>query len=134
MRRHQENLFLLTTCALLAACTATIDPSNPSGGDDGTGPGSSSSTNPGGDDENDTTTPTYASEHPRILLNTRKADLQASLAANTPAAVRFKTVVDSWLGGNDLGLSAWHAALMGQLTGQPQYCAKAIAVVDAMVT
>ena len=123
------------TCALLAACTASIDSSNPSGtGGDDDGSNNGSSTNPGGDDENDTTMPTYPTDHPRILLGTRKADLQASLAANTPAAVRFKTVVDSWLGGNDLGLAAWHAALMGQLTGQPQYCAKAIAVVDATVT
>ncbi|MEO8550127.1 MAG: hypothetical protein ABI678_09135, partial [Kofleriaceae bacterium] len=117
---------------IVAVETALIaNPPGTGGDDDGNG---SSSTNPGGGDENDTTTPTYPTEHPRILLNTRKAGLQASLAANTPAAARFKTVVDSWLGGNDLGLSAWHAALMGQLTGQPQYCAKAIAVVDTMVT
>jgi hypothetical protein len=114
-----------------AACTTTLTDSNPgsTGGDD------DGSAGPGGSDAgSDTSMPTYPDAHPRILLGTRKTDLQAALAANTPAAVRYRTVVDSWIGGNDLGLSAWHAALLGPLTGDPKYCAKAISVVDTMVT
>ena len=131
------NAFTLVACGLLAAagCTTNLDtnPAGDPGGDYG-GSGTGSGTGSGSDEEVDTSTPTYQTDHPRILLPSRKADLQAAMAANTPAAVRFKTVVDSWLGGNDLGLSAWHAALMGQLTGDPKYCAKAISVVDSMVT
>jgi hypothetical protein len=124
------NGVLRLSCLLLAACTGSISPTTPSGDDSG------SDTLPGGgsDAGSDTSTPTYPTAHPRIMIGARKADLQAALAAQTPAAVRFKTVVDSWIGGNDLGLSAWHAALLGQLTGQPQYCAQAITVVDTMVT
>jgi hypothetical protein len=101
-----------------------------SGGDDDTGSAGSA----GSDAGSDTSMPTYPDAHPRILLGTRTADLQAALAANTPAAVRYRTVVDSWIGGNDLGLNAWHAALLGPLTGDPKYCAKAISVVETMVT
>lgn len=113
---------------LLAACTGSLT--------DGTNHGSDyagSDTSQGSDAGSDTSMPTYPSAHPRIVLGSRKADLQAALAANTPAAARFKTVIDSWIGGNDLGLSAWHAALLGQLTSDPKYCAKAISVVDTMV-
>lgn len=120
---------LTLSCVLLAACTTSLDGPGTRGGDyAGSGGQTGSDTPP------DTSTPTYPTAHPRIMLGSRKADLQAALAANTPAAARFKTVVDSWLGGDDLGLSAWHAALLGQLTSEPKYCAKAISVVETMVT
>ena len=134
----QRNHAIVLSCGLLfaAACTGSITNSNPSGspgGDDGTG---STGSNANGTDSDpvDTTTPTYPTQHPRIMLSSRKTELTATMAAQTPAAARFKTVVDSWVGGNDLGLPAWHAALMGQLTGDPKYCAKAISVVDTMVS
>jgi hypothetical protein len=79
--------------------------------------------------------PTYPTQHPRIYISANKQRLQASLSANTPAAKAFKTVVDSWVAGGDVyGFSSWNAALMGQLTGQPQYCQKAIADIDAQVS
>src|SRR6185312_16705244 len=119
----QRNHAIVLSCGLLfaAACKGTIPSSSSgtAGDDDGTG---STGSNTGSDtDPVDTTTPTYPTAHPRIMLSSRKAELTASMAAQTPAAVRFKTVVDSWIGGNDLGLSAWHAALMGQVTGDPKY-------------
>jgi hypothetical protein len=134
----QRNHALFLSCGLLlaAACTGSITSSSSgtAGDDDGTG-STGSNANTGSDtDPVDTTTPTYPTAHPRIMLSTRKTELTATMAAQTPAAVRFKTVVDSWIDGNDLGLSAWHAALMGQVTGDPKYCAKAIAVVDTMVS
>ncbi len=82
----------------------------------------------------DITTPSYPTSHPRIYLTPNKARLQAALSANTPTAARFKSTVDSYVGGSDIwGFGAWNAALMGQLTGQSKYCTKAIAVVDKQV-
>ncbi|CAN5308489.1 hypothetical protein BH11MYX1_BH11MYX1_08800 [soil metagenome] len=127
---QRANLLMAFSCGLLAACTTFLDSSSNPGGDDSGSNGGQT----GSDAPPDTSMPTYPTAHPRILLGSRKADLQAALAANTPAAARFKTVVDSWIGGNDLGLSAWQAALLGQLTSDPKYCAKAVGVVETMVT
>ena len=39
--------------------------------------------------------------------------------AGDPAAKRFKTIVDNWVGGTDYwGFNAYQSALLGQLTGQ----------------
>src|SRR5664279_1631103 len=127
---QRTHMLLMSAWLASAACTTTLTDPNPGSTGDDTGSAGSA----GSDAGSDTSMPTYPDAHPRILLGTRKADLQAALAANTPAAVRFRTVVDSWIGGNDLGLSAWHAALLGPLTADPKYCAKAIGVVETMVT
>jgi hypothetical protein len=129
----QRSKPFLTVSALAFVMACSTNPSNQPGsvgGDDGTTTGSNS----GSDMGSDTSTPTYPDAHPRILMGTRKADLQAAIAAHTPAAVRFQAVVDDWIGGNDLGLSAWHAALLGQLTSDPKYCTQAIAMVETMVS
>jgi hypothetical protein len=105
--------------------------SNPDGGN-GNGDGGSGG---GSGDAGMDVGPTYPTQHPRIYLAPNKARLQAALAANRPAATRFRGIVDNWVAGADYwGFSAWNAALMGQLTGDPKYCGKAISVVDAQVS
>jgi hypothetical protein len=48
--------------------------------------------------------------------------------------VRYRDTMDRWVAGADIwGFQVWHAALLGQLTGDPKYCAKSVAVVDALV-
>src|SRR3954469_19005884 len=62
------------------------------------------------------TTPVFPTAHPRIYLTPNRARLAAALSAGTPAATRFKAIVDQWIGGADLwGFSAWNSALIGQL-------------------
>lgn len=83
----------------------------------------------------DPTLPTYPTAHPRIYLTPNRARLEATLAANTSAASKFRAKVDAWIGGADIwGFQAWNAALLGQLSGNPNYCEKAIAAVEAQVT
>jgi hypothetical protein len=78
--------------------------------------------------------PTYPTAHPRIYLGPNQARLQADLGVGTPAATKFREVVDRWTnGGSVWGFQTWNAALMGQLTGEAKYCAKAIETVDAGV-
>src|SRR5215831_8620170 len=78
--------------------------------------------------------PRFGDAHPRIYLGPNADRLKAALAAQTPAAKRFQSMVDDAVGGDDIyGFPAWNAALMGQLTGDPKYCAKAIAMVDKQV-
>jgi hypothetical protein len=99
-------------------------------GSDGSGGGSGSGSN-----YTDNTPPTYPTQHPRIYLAANKARLQSALSANRPSAMRLKGIVDNWVNGTDYwGFEAWNSALMGQLTGQSKYCAKAISVVDAQVS
>ncbi|HEY4176454.1 MAG TPA: hypothetical protein VGM90_06470 [Kofleriaceae bacterium] len=136
------------TAALLThsfGCTggSPSEPGTAQGGDDtssgggggGGGGGGSGATDPTAPDPDDTDTqPTYSAQHPRIYLGPNKDRLQQALSASSPAATRFKTVVDQWVGGADLwGFDAWNAALLGQLTNQPQYCAKAVATVETQV-
>jgi hypothetical protein len=129
------------------AVGACGDTSTNTGDDNGSGPPYSGSNGDGGgngmgnDDGNGDTDPTanvdptYPTQHPRIYLAANKQRLQTSLSANTPAARRFKQIVDNWVGGDDVyNFSAWNAALMGQLTGQPQYCQKAVAAVEQQVS
>jgi hypothetical protein len=134
---HSRAFGFLFSC-VLAACTASVSGSgsDPGQGSDqnGSDTGSGSGSDPTDPDAN--VLPTYPVQHPRILLsNTARHDaLVASLQANTPAAARFRMVIDGWVSGVDYwGMHAWEAALMGQLTGDPKYCAKAIAVTEAQV-
>jgi hypothetical protein len=79
--------------------------------------------------------PVFPTAHPRIYLTSNRARLAAALSAGTPAATRFKTIVDQWIGGADLwGFSAWNAALIGQLTGNATYCTKAVAAIESQVS
>ena len=79
-------------------------------------------------------TPVYPTAHPRIYLTSNRARLSAALSANTPAAARFKALVDEWIAGGDIwGFESWNAALLGQLTGNTGYCTKAVATVEAQV-
>jgi hypothetical protein len=103
-----------------------------SGSGDGTGGGNGDPTGP--DVEDDSTLPTYPTVHPRIYLGTNKARLQAALTANSVTATRFKAKVDQWLGGASVyDFKAWNGALLGQLSGNPAYCTKAIATVESQV-
>jgi hypothetical protein len=106
--------------------------------EEGTGDNySGSDNNAGGPDEDDAgadVLPTYPTAHPRIYIDKHRERLTAALAANTSAATRFRTVVDAWVGGDDVyGFEAWNGALLGQLTGDPKYCGKAVATIDAEV-
>src|SRR3569623_1166881 len=124
---------------VIAACGTKGGNSN---GDDGGPPYSGSGTAPGsgsgsdaGSDDGASVDPTYPTQHPRIYIAANAARLQAALAAHSPAATRFSSVVDSWVGGADLwGFRPWNAALRGQLTGTSKYCTKAVSVVDQQVT
>ena len=100
------------------------------GTDDGGGSGGGSGTT----DPSANVNPSYPLAHPRIYLTPNRARLTAALAAGTPAATRFKGKVDAWTGGEDIwGFHAWNAALVGQLTSQPQYCVAAVAAVETQV-
>jgi hypothetical protein len=79
---------------------------------------------------------TFSKDHPRIYLRDHKDALAAALTAKQAAAMRLKAVVDKWLTGGDKAVynfGAWNAALIGQLTGDPKYCAAAINAVDQQV-
>ncbi len=120
---------------LLASCT-TGDQSTSD--EEGSGDNySGSDNNSGGPDEDDAgadVLPTYPTQHPRIYINKHRDRLTAALDANTSAASRFRTVVDSWVNGVDVyAFSAWNGALLGQLTGDPKYCAKAVSTIDGEV-
>lgn len=79
--------------------------------------------------------PTFEEAHPRVYLPRHKERLQKALAAKTPAAQRFVTMVDRWKGGADVyDFQSWHAALVGQLTGEASYCTAAIKNVETRVT
>jgi hypothetical protein len=73
--------------------------------------------------------PKFQGEHPRIYLGANKDRLVAGLSH--PAGMRFAKMVDSWVAGQDVyDFPRWNAALMGQLTGDPKYCAAAVASID----
>ena len=75
--------------------------------------------------------PEFSADHPRIYMSSHKDALIAALKAGQPEAMRFKEMVDRWVAGGDVyNFSSWNAALLGQLTGDPKYCAAAIKDVD----
>ena len=105
------------------------------GSPDGSSGGSDTSGGTGGGMTTDGTMPVFPTAHPRIYLTPNRARLAGALSAGTPAATRFKSIVDQWIGGADLwGFSAWNAALIGQLTGNATYCTKAVATIESQVT
>jgi hypothetical protein len=76
----------------------------------------------------------FSADHPRIYMKSHKDALAAALKAGQPEAMRFKQMVDRWVGGGDVyNFFSWNAALLGQLTGDPKYCAAAIKDVDQQV-
>ena len=125
MTRTAAVLCLLVGCVI----EDKVDPNGE--GDNFSGEGSGSGID---DDAGADVLPTYPTEHPRIYVTANKARLQQALDAGTPAAVRYRDTMDRWVGGADIwGFQIWHAALLGQLTGDPKYCAKSVAAVDAHV-
>ena len=147
MRRAKTLSVAFLIASITGACSGSSNSADDAaGGDDGTVSGGDDGGPPGGDDgggpldggpdvDDDNTPPSYPTEHPRIYLGKNKARLQASLAANTTAATRFKQSVDQYVNGGDLwGFEAWNAALLGALTGTPAYCTKAVQVVEAQVS
>ena len=78
--------------------------------------------------------PQFSSEHPRIYIGNNAERLRGLLADERPAATHFKDLVDPQIGKGGLyDFRAWHVALMGQLTGEPQYCNFAVAQIEAYV-
>src|SRR6185312_9568554 len=90
---------LIVLAALVAACGGSNGGGSGDGSDVGTNNGDGSSAAPGTGSD---TTPVYADAHPRIYLAANKARLAAAFAAQTPAAVRFKQLVDTWMAGGDV--------------------------------
>lgn len=84
---------------------------------------------------------TLPTSHPRILLNATaagsvRATLAGRLAANDPAAVRFKEVIDDHLFNGATLISDYHpwwGALLGVLTGNAAYCTDSVQRIDAYV-
>ena len=73
---------------------------------------------------------------PRILVSDGPTitELRRRMTANTPAAVRFKTIVDHHVATSSVyDFKPWQVALMGQVTGSAHYCAYAVARTDAFV-
>jgi hypothetical protein len=135
----QNNLTTALLLGSLIGCAA--DP----GSDIGAGDGNDSGTNPSGGTDGSTDgitmpagtgpAPVFPTAHPRIYLTANRTRLAAALTARTPAATRFKTIVDQWMAGVDVyNFSAWNAALIGQLTNTPSYCTKAVAAIEVQVT
>ena len=82
------------------------------------------------------TTVSILPAHPRVLLRdaTYRSCLQQLLAVPTPAAARFKALVDAQLaGGNAYAFEPWFAALMYQLTGSTAYADYAVSRTEAFV-
>ena len=120
---------LMTACAVDGG--ESVDP----GVEDGGGEGAEGD---GGEDEDeqqvDGVLPTYPTQHPRIYLTPNRSRLQAALTANTPAATKYRTKVNQWLGGSSIwGFAAWNGGLLSQLTGNTAYCAKSVAVIEGQV-
>ncbi|MCX5741136.1 MAG: heparinase II/III family protein [Proteobacteria bacterium] len=82
--------------------------------------------------------PSFPENHPRVYLPKHKERLKQALAAGAPEAKRFAAMVDKWIadpvGADIYNFEEWNAALMGQLTDDPKYCAAAVASLDKFVT
>lgn len=73
---------------------------------------------------------------PRILVSdiATITSLRSQLSSNAPAAVRFKQSVDLQVANSNVyGMEPWHVALMGQVTGQADYCKYAVSKTDSYV-
>jgi hypothetical protein len=125
-------LFIAIVSACAGGGEGTPDETNPPIDEDGDG--MPDGMDPEDEVVDDPTLPTYPTAHPRIYLTPNRARLEGNLAANTPAASKFRSKVDQWVAGTSIwGFQAWNAALMGQLTNNPVYCTKAVADTEAQV-
>ncbi len=81
------------------------------------------------------TDPSYRGRHPRVYLDADNlARLRGLLRDRDPAAVRFRKLVVSALGNDDVyAYQAWYSALLGALTGERRYCDDAVARVQRQV-
>lgn len=130
------------TSAAMTAADATTGGSSPTTSD-ATSADATSTSDPTGAEatsEEPTTDDSTGGEvsptHPRIALNDEatRARLLAALESDTPAAARFKEIVDSEMAGTEhYEFQPWFAALLGELTDEAQYCEYAIAGTDAVV-
>ena len=78
--------------------------------------------------------PNYGDQHPRIKITTNADGMKAAFDAKAPEAMTFLATTDKWVSGTDVYLYApWNAALVGQLTGDPKYCAAAVDAIDKFV-
>jgi hypothetical protein len=79
--------------------------------------------------------PNIPTSRPRILLvGAELQRLQADNAANTAAAVRFRNMVNSAVGGSNIyAYQPWYSAMMGVITGQANYCTDAVTRIDAFL-
>jgi hypothetical protein len=137
-----SSLFLVVA-TLVGACGGDDDNAgggpNGAGGPDG-GPNGSSG-GPGGGDAGDGAPPlpprqdpVVATDHPRILFPQGRDRLKAKVTANDAPTARFLSMVDKQLGGAKYyGFQPWNAGLVGQLNGDPKYCAYAVAQTDTFV-
>jgi len=117
---------------LWAGCTA--EPGTGGAGDGGGSDPGGTIGDGSGSGAPESVAPVFPTAHPRIYLTPNRTRLTAALSANTPAASRFKTLVNQWAGGGDVyNFSLWNAALLGQLTQNATYCTKAVAGVEAQV-
>lgn len=79
--------------------------------------------------------PVIPTTHPRIYMGAAaKARLNAKLTASTPAAKRFRDMVDSQIAGTPhYAFQAWNASLLGALGGDPKYCTYAVSMTEDWV-
>jgi hypothetical protein len=136
-------VLVVLACGTFAGCVVDEKQPSTSGDDQGSdysgsgSDGSGGDNNAGGADEQEEgldVLPTYPTQHPRIYVGANKTRLVAALSANTPEATRFRAIADRWVNGESIyEFRTWNGALMGALTGDPKYCAKAVSVTDAQV-
>lgn len=126
-------LVALATSFALAAC----GDDEASGADGSSTPNGSapdgSTTNPDGAPTEPRKDPVIPETHPRIYMGA-KARLTGKLGASSPAAKRFRDMVDAQVGGqNFYGFEAWNASLLGALTGDAKYCTYAVEMTETWV-
>ena len=135
VKRLSSVVILASACSLvslsLGACSSDGS-ADASGTAEGGVPGAG-----GGDAGPDAprTEPVIPTEHPRIYMRpASKQRLAAKLAASTPAAERFRSMVDSQIAGTPhYAFQPWNAALLGALGGDAKYCTYAVAETDCWV-
>lgn len=127
-------LLALSTSFALAACGDDASDAGPDGASSSGGPNpDGSTTDPDGGSTEPRKDPVIPTTHPRIYMGA-KAQLDAKLATPTPAAKRFRDMVDAQVGGqNFYGFEAWNASLLGALTGDAKYCKYAVDTTETWV-
>lgn len=72
---------------------------------------------------------------PRVLVSDPETINHLRTQLALPSGQRFRHSVDLIVSGTDVyGMEGWHAALMGQITGQQRYCDYAVRETQAFVT